>query len=385
MSFFSRKKKQLFGSQKSNEIKNTIEVICPSCQHAQTEPTKALSSNCRKCSTYFKIEKGVAIDSSPSASPFQKKATEQAPEKQGEALTKKEEPNHTPPKNTPIKAQTSPVNHEKKAKQEPTEKKEPRIKPNQAELIKKDSLAAATPKQDPSTAAKTKPEPLVKQELKIEPEKEAVEEKVQNEIISPPESVSYFKKNDSLNVSSKTSAKKPKGKNAPRDVQCFDCSHIHQAPSQASSTNCPKCGSYITLNDIDIRTNSNQRIHTRGNVTIYKKASASTTKITCHHLTVNGSFAGEVDCSGDLTLNQSFNIDGEIHCKHLIIAKRANIEFAKHIYAQDVTIDGTTTGNFTCTGKLELKKRATLTGDIKVATMTMEEGAKHNGQMSIGC
>ncbi len=75
---------------------------------------------------------------------------------------------------------------------------------------------------------------------------------------------------------------------------------------------------------------------------------------------------------------------GKVSCKRLIIEKRAKVEFSNPVECEDAIIDGNVVGNFTCTGKLHLKKKATLTGDIKVATMAVEEGARHNGRMSIG-
>ncbi|MGJ8677304.1 MAG: polymer-forming cytoskeletal protein [Akkermansiaceae bacterium] len=171
---------------------------------------------------------------------------------------------------------------------------------------------------------------------------------------------------------------------AQREVSCFECDHSHQAPALASSTNCPGCGMYITLKDFEIQDIWNQRIQTRGNVTIYKKASVTGITIQCHNLLVNGKFTGGVNCSGDFTINSHSKIMGTVKCKRLIIEKKANVEFSNHVYAQEVIIDGSAIGHFTCTGKLQLKKKATITGDIKVATMTMEEGAKHTGRMSIG-
>jgi cytoskeletal protein CcmA (bactofilin family)/Zn finger protein HypA/HybF involved in hydrogenase expression len=170
----------------------------------------------------------------------------------------------------------------------------------------------------------------------------------------------------------------------PRDVKCFDCDREHQAPTEASSTLCPACGAYIALKDFDIKDNWNRRIKTRGNVTLHKKAEVTGITIRCHHLLVQGKLTGGVDCSGDFTLRSHGKIMGKVLCKRLIIEKRAKVEFSNPIECEDAIIDGNVVGNFTCTGKLHLKKKATLTGDINVATMAVEEGARHNGRMSIG-
>ncbi len=170
----------------------------------------------------------------------------------------------------------------------------------------------------------------------------------------------------------------------PRDVLCFECDKQHQAPAEASSTLCPACGAYIGLKDYDIRSQWNQRIQTRGNVTIHKKATVTGITVRCHHMTVHGTISGGVDCSGDFTLRSHGKIMGKVHCKRLIIEKRAKVEFANPVECEDAIIDGTVSGNLTCHGKLHLKKKATLTGDIKVATMAVDEGASHHGRITIG-
>ncbi len=173
-------------------------------------------------------------------------------------------------------------------------------------------------------------------------------------------------------------------KASPRNVKCFECAREHQAPSEASSTLCPACGAYISLKDFDIKDNWNSRIQTRGNVTIQKKATVTGITIHCHDLFVHGNLTGGVDCSGDFVLRSHGKIMGKVYCKRLIIEKKAQVEFSNPVHCEDAVIDGDVTGNFTCTGKLHLKKKATLNGDIIVATMTVEEGARHNGRISIG-
>ncbi len=175
-----------------------------------------------------------------------------------------------------------------------------------------------------------------------------------------------------------------KNKVSQRDILCYECGRHHQASSESSSSLCPACGAYISLKDYDIRDNWNRRIQTRGNVIIQKKATVTGITIHCHDLLVNGKLTGGVDCSGNFTLRSHGKIMGRVRCKRLVIEKRARVEFSNPVTCEDAIIDGTVTGNFTCTGKLHLKKKATLTGDIKVATMVIEEGARHHGRISIG-
>lgn len=179
-------------------------------------------------------------------------------------------------------------------------------------------------------------------------------------------------------------ATSPQQKRSTRDVSCFECGHIHRAPLGASSTLCPSCGAYISLKDYDIRENWSRGIQTRGNVVIHRKAAVTGITIRCHDLTVLGKLTGGVDCSGDFIIQSHGKIMGKVRCKRLIVEKRAQVDFSNPVKCEDAIIDGKVTGHFTCTGKLHLKKKATLSGDIKVATMAVDEGARHHGQISIG-
>ena len=168
-----------------------------------------------------------------------------------------------------------------------------------------------------------------------------------------------------------------------RKVKCLDCEHEHNAPAEASSTLCPACGAYVSLKNYIISNHWNGRIETRGNVTIQKKATVTGITIRCHDIVVLGTLKGGIDCSGDITLNSHSKIMGHVSCRRLIIDKRADVAFANEVRCEEAIIDGHVTGHFVCRGKLHLKKKAVLNGNIVVANMTIDKGARHNGQISI--
>ena len=172
-------------------------------------------------------------------------------------------------------------------------------------------------------------------------------------------------------------------KNLRRQIQCLECEHQHEAPAEATSTLCPACGAYISLKDHVINNHWNRRIKTRGNVTIQKKGVVTDVTIHCHNILVQGTLKGGIDCSGDVTLNSPSKIMGELHCKRLIIQKKADVAFANEVHCEEAIIDGQVTGNFICSGKLHLKKKAVLNGNIVVARMTIDKGARHHGNISI--
>lgn len=168
-----------------------------------------------------------------------------------------------------------------------------------------------------------------------------------------------------------------------RKIKCLDCEHEHDAPAEASSTLCPACGAYVSLKNYIISTHWNGRIETRGNVIIQKKATVTDITVRCHDIIVLGTLKGGIDCSGDITLNSHSKIMGHVSCRRLVIDKRADVAFANEVECEEAIIDGHVTGHFICRGKLHLKKKAVLNGNIVVANMTIDKGARHNGQISI--
>lgn len=99
---------------------------------------------------------------------------------------------------------------------------------------------------------------------------------------------------------------------------------------------------------------------------------------------MEGDFTGGVECSGDLIIRRNGKIMGKVVCRRLIIEKRATVEFLNSVETDECTIDGLVTGTIICRGRLSLKKKAVLTGNIKVGRLVIAEGAKHQGQIQMG-
>ncbi len=169
----------------------------------------------------------------------------------------------------------------------------------------------------------------------------------------------------------------------PREVICFKCEHSFKAISEAQSSQCPKCGGYISLLDHDINEPWNRRIETRGDVIIQKTGSVSGTTVRCHHLTVLGALAGSVECSGDLTIRSHGKIIGTVQCRHLHVEKGAHVEFLNPVTADTATIGGNVRGQIFCTGSVTLEKRAQLHGLVRTTSLIIKPGAKHSGTIEV--
>jgi len=169
----------------------------------------------------------------------------------------------------------------------------------------------------------------------------------------------------------------------PREVICFACHHSFKAIAEAQSSQCPKCGGYVSLIDHDITGHSNTRIQTRGNVIIRKTGSLSGVTVRCHHLTVLGGLSAAAECSGDVVIRSSGKIPGTIQCRHLRVEKGARVEFLSPVTAATATIDGEVRGQISCSGAVTLEKRAQLHGLVRTSSLVVKPGAKHTGTVEM--
>ena len=89
---------------------------------------------------------------------------------------------------------------------------------------------------------------------------------------------------------------------------------------------------------------------------------------------------------GNLNLSTATRIDGKVKGnirseEMLIIGETGSVE--GDITCSEVLIYGTVIGNIEAR-RIEVKKGATLSGDVKVDVFVVEEGATYNGRCSMG-
>ncbi len=168
-----------------------------------------------------------------------------------------------------------------------------------------------------------------------------------------------------------------------RKLHCYHCSHIFDVVSDAQSTQCAKCGSYISLRDYTIDQAWHRRIQTRGNVTVLKGAAITGVNVQCHDLLVLGELSASVECSGKLTIRSHGKIVGNVHCDELCVERGAKVEFQGEVKARTAYIDGEVRGNITCKEKITLERKARLQGHARATGIVMREGAKHSGLMEV--
>ncbi|MBC7979977.1 MAG: polymer-forming cytoskeletal protein [Armatimonadetes bacterium] len=168
-----------------------------------------------------------------------------------------------------------------------------------------------------------------------------------------------------------------------RSVDCYHCHRPMDVIREAQSSQCPKCGGYISLKDYEIDRAWRRRIQTRGDVVILKSGSIIGVNVQCHHLTVLGQLAASVDCSGDLTIRSHGKIVGNVKCRELRIERGAIVEFQGDIDAQRSYIDGQVKAKLTCVGTITLEKNAHLQGLARAGALVVKPGGKHTGIMEV--
>jgi cytoskeletal protein CcmA (bactofilin family) len=169
----------------------------------------------------------------------------------------------------------------------------------------------------------------------------------------------------------------------PRLIDCYHCSHHFGVVAEAQSSQCPKCGGYISLRDYVIDHAWRRRIQTRGDVKILKEGSIIGVKVQCHDLTVLGKLVAPVDCSGVLCIRSHGKIVGNVTCGELRVERGAHVEFQGEVHAQKAYIDGDVKVQLTCTGTIILEKKAHLQGLARAGGLVVKSGAKHSGIMDV--
>lgn len=168
-----------------------------------------------------------------------------------------------------------------------------------------------------------------------------------------------------------------------RSVDCYHCHRLFEVVPDAQSSQCPKCGGYISLRDYEIDQAWRRRIETRGDVMILKEGSITGVKVLCHDLTVLGMLAAPVDCSGVLRIRSHGKIVGNVSCGELRVERGAKVEFQGEVLARKAYIDGQVKAQLTCTGTIILEKKAHLQGLARAGGLVVKAGAKHSGLMEI--
>ena len=168
-----------------------------------------------------------------------------------------------------------------------------------------------------------------------------------------------------------------------KEAQCFDCDHRFKVGRSSKSANCPACGAYISLEDVELNMPSTQAIKTRGDVLIRKRGQLSATHLFARDLRCQGTVSANINCSGDAIFRTVGTIVGEVRCRRFIVEKGSSITFMNPVHAEEVEIHSPITGNVFSKGPVLISANGAVNGDVTARSVSIEPGGELNGAMNI--
>ncbi|MEM8955339.1 MAG: polymer-forming cytoskeletal protein [Verrucomicrobiota bacterium] len=166
-------------------------------------------------------------------------------------------------------------------------------------------------------------------------------------------------------------------------MRCPECEFEYHVSRAATSSLCPSCSAYTSLEDIHIQNDSHKRIKTQGDVFIHKHATLRAGFVSCRHLHVHGRVSGKIDCSGTATFNAPSKLHAPFSCRQLVVAQNTQVSFHHPVRAQSLQINGEAIGDFFCAGKVTIGPSGAINGELLAKALSISPGGKLNGNFQI--
>lgn len=344
-------------------------MVCPECGAAQFEPRLVVSTFCKKCGVHLTIRKKKVTASTVTRSgvgfedPW---ATKPEPNQPGESGGAADVPNAQP---------APPPNHETAAAPDPVKDKIPTDTAgsgdgSQAEEDgEAEGFGSFLKAQSTTPAARPGISPR-----RGRPADRPSSNSPPPTPPPPPVSQSTLQKMKDLGMYRNQYFK---------DADCFECGHSFKVGRSSRSTQCPQCGAYISMEDVEINMASSQPIKTRGDVIVRKRGHITTSEIHCKDLRCQGIVEANVFCSSDAVFRTEGTIIGEVKCRRLIIEKGADVTFMNKASADEVEVNARVTGTIESSGPVLISHHGSINGDVTARSVSIEPGGELNGAMNI--
>lgn len=167
-------------------------------------------------------------------------------------------------------------------------------------------------------------------------------------------------------------------------VECFECKAKQDVISAASSTTCPKCSSHLDLRDYKITTAFSRTIRTHGEVHLTAKGDLNSSSVMCRSALIEGKLRGNLHCAGTATINFSGKIPGRLTAEHVLIERKADVQFFRRVRAKSIEIRGRMSGEIIAETVVVIHRNASLDGNITAKSISVEKGGMFFGQLNIG-
>ncbi|MDQ6625230.1 MAG: polymer-forming cytoskeletal protein [Verrucomicrobiota bacterium] len=174
------------------------------------------------------------------------------------------------------------------------------------------------------------------------------------------------------------------GKQRSSVVECFDCKAKQEVTSAASSTTCPKCSAHLDLRDYKITTSFSRAIRTHGEVHVTSKGDLSSSNVVCRSALIEGKLRGNLHCAGTATINYSGKIPGRLTADHVLVDRKAEVQFFRRVGVKSIEIRGHMTGEVAAETVVVIHRNASLDGNVTAKSISVEKGGVFTGQLVIG-
>jgi cytoskeletal protein CcmA (bactofilin family) len=119
-------------------------------------------------------------------------------------------------------------------------------------------------------------------------------------------------------------------------------------------------------------------------VYITSKGDVSSTSVICRSAVVEGKLRGNLHCTESLTLDFSGKIPGRVTSKHVLVEKKATVQFFRRVLVSDIEIKGHVSAEIVAETLVTIHKNASLEGNVTAKGIRVEKGGLFSGQLVIG-
>lgn len=168
-----------------------------------------------------------------------------------------------------------------------------------------------------------------------------------------------------------------------RDAVCFECGASHQTNRSAKASVCPKCGTRIQLEDLEINALFHDLIRTRGNVLVLRNGCLTRGPVECRDFVLQGRLECALQCSGLFHVRTDCELPAPVSCESFLVDRRVRALALQPLEASEAEILGVFQGDIVCSGTITVGPQGHVIGDITARAVKLETGGVHQGGMAI--
>ncbi len=165
-----------------------------------------------------------------------------------------------------------------------------------------------------------------------------------------------------------------------REVCCYECGRRSHVPAAALSAQCLYCHAHLNMADVELKSGSRRlTVRTLGDVTIAADAVLSHLSIVCRNLHINGRGSGNFRCTGRLNIATSLSVEGCVRADDLCVERTCRVVLEQGAQVRSAHIRGQLQGRLEALGDVTIARSGVLVGDCEAASLSIEPGGRHDG------